>query len=420
MRERTKEERINYTIKKEKCVYPDRENWVLQQQNAIRNVLDLSEYFPNIAPEFWEQMHELIKSNGLKFQITPYILSQFPRDLLLEELKNSTRFKQFFPPGEIYTSWWHDAYKIKDNREKLEEFPTSLLHHKYTNRALLRFRQCLGYCNFCFEAEWTLEEHPAKHKIVKLNEEEWQKSLKYIRDHPEIEEIIFSWWEPLLLSNEKLEKYFKDIDTILKDPFGEKRIRFKRIHTRALTINPFRIDDEFVRILKEYKINDITFDVAHPDEITPEFIHAVEKIRFWAWPILAAHTPLLRGINVSESLQESVDTLWELFSRLYENNIKPYYLLHSMPHTPFADKQRVSVNDGIQIMKKLKRHKSNIALPEYIIPHDSGKITVPPERQVNAYFNHREDDKGNPIIKFVNRKGKRVEYPDIKDVITKA
>ena len=131
---------------------------------------------------------------------------------------------------------------------------------------------------------------------------------------------------------------------------------------------------------------------------------------------MAAHTPLIKGLNAFPSLQKSVDTLWELFSKLYENNIKPYYLLHSMPHTPFADQHRISVADGIRIMKELKRHKSNIALPEYIVAHNTGKITVPPERQVNSYFKHKRDEK-TPTIEFLNRKRNRVEYPDVKDVV---
>ena len=113
-----------------------------------------------------------------------------------------------------------------------------------------------------------------------------------------------------------------------------------------------------------------------------------------------------------------MDTLRELFSKLYQNNVKPYYLLHSMPHTPFADQQRVSVNDGIQIMKQLRRHKSNIALPEYILVHDTGKITVPQDRQVNHYFKHEIDNEGNPIIEFLNRKREWVTYPDVEDVVT--
>ena len=66
----------------------------------------------------------------------------------------------------------------------------------------------------------------------------------------------------------------------MKDPFDKKRIRFKRIHTRALTINPFRIDDELVKLFKEYKVNCVISDVVHSDEITPEFIQAANKIKF--------------------------------------------------------------------------------------------------------------------------------------------
>jgi lysine 2,3-aminomutase len=68
-------------------------------------------------------------------------------------------------------------------------------------------------------------------------------------------------------------------------------------------------------------------------------------------------------------------------------------------------------------MKRLKRHKSNIALPEYIIAHYNGKITVPLELDGTPEFRYSKDGEGNPIVRFLNWKGNWVEYPDAKDVL---
>ena len=149
--------------------------------------------------------------------------------------------------------------------------------------------------------------------------------------------------------------------------------------------------------------------MTHPDEITSDFIEAVGTIRESGGrhaPLLATHTPLIAGIN------DSAEVLWDLFTRLFENNIKPYYLLHTMPHTPFANQQRVSVRDGVRLMKKLKRHKSNIAIPEYVIVHYDGKQTVPLELNGTPEFQYRQDAKGNHIVHFLNWQGRWVEYPD--------
>ena len=127
--------------------------------------------------------------------------------------------------------------------------------------------------------------------------------------------------------------------------------------------------------------------------------------------MIVTHTPLLKGIN------DNAETLWELFGKLFENNIKPYYLLHTMPHTPYADQQRVSVRDGIRLMNKLKRHKSNIAIPEYVIVHYDGKQTVPLELGGTPEFQYDTDPNNHPIVRFLNWKRNWVNYPDCQDTI---
>jgi lysine 2,3-aminomutase len=388
---------------------PSWNNWIWQQKNAIKDVRDLKEYFPNVDSKLFEKLYEY-SGERIRFQITPYVLSQIPKEISHKDFVRNPWFKQFFPRGKIYTQG-HDAYNGTDNWEKPEEFPTSNLHYKYTNRVLVRFRDCLGYCSFCFEALGTLEKKPVENK--RFGFEDWEKSLKYIEDHPEIEEVILSGGEPLLNSDSKLERILREISNI-KDKNGKPKIRFKRIHTRAFTINPYRITPDLIQTIKDHRVNEIALDVAHPSEFTPEFEDAIWKIREGTGryaPLFVLHTPLFRGIN------DNTETLWELFSKSYEMNIKPYYLLHSMPHTLFADKERVSVRDGIKLIKPLWRTKSHIAIPEYIIVHYDGKKTIPLELGGTPEFQYLQDKEGNPVVRFKNWRGNWVEYPDIEDTI---
>ncbi|MBI4451482.1 radical SAM protein [Candidatus Woesearchaeota archaeon] len=273
------------------------------------------------------------------------------------------------------------------------------------SRARQGLWNCFGYCNFCFEALGTLEKNPSPEKLFLWSD--WQKSLEYITRHPEIEEVILSGGEPLLNSDSKLERILSDISNIKNTQGG--KVRFKRIHTRVLTFNPYRITDDLAKLLGDSRVNEIAFNVAHPSEITPEFEESVGRIREGAGkyaPLLVIHTPLLKGVN------DNTDVLWELFARAYENNIKPYYLLHTMPHTPYANQQRISVRDGIKLLKPLWRKKSHVALPEYVIVHYGGKHTVPLELEGTPEFQYTKDANNNPIIRFLNWQDKRVEYPD--------
>jgi lysine 2,3-aminomutase len=384
-------------------------DWKWQQRNAIRNLDAAKAHYPNVSDKTWQKLFP-DSTDTLKFQVTPYMLSQIPSDISDEDFLQNPWVQQFFPKGELYTSG-HDAYDGTDNWEQSEEFPTSNLHHKYTNRVLVRFRNCLAYCNFCFEALGILEKKPADNKLFHWSD--WKKSLEYIATHPDVEEVILSGGEPLLLSDKKLDRVFSDISQVV-DEQGKPKIKFKRIHTRVLSHNPYRITTELTSMLEKYGVNEIAFDVAHPEELTTEFEDAVGTIREQTGrhaPLMVLHTPFIRGVN------DDTDVLWELFSKAYSMNVKPYYLIHSMPHTPYADKQRISVRDGIKLIQPLWRNKSHIALPEYIIVHYDGKRTVPLELGGTPEFQYVEDKSGNPFVHFKNWKGKWADYPDREDTI---
>ena len=246
----------------------DWNNWSWQEQNVITKPEQLAEYFPNIKKEYFKGLF----SENLLVKITPYILHQIPEDISPEKLEKNPWFLQFFPLGKLYKEK-ADSYKKGENWEKNEEFPTSNIHHKYTNRALIRLSNCLGHCNFCFEFMRVLEKN--KPIFKKFLWGDWKKSLEYIEKHPEIEEVVLSGGEPLLLSDEKLDSILSDIRKI-KNSEGKPKIKFIRIHTRALTHNPFRVTTSLIKILKKNKVNCIIFDVVHPCEINNEFLKAVK------------------------------------------------------------------------------------------------------------------------------------------------
>ncbi len=375
-------------------------NWQWQQQHAVRTLDEVKEYFHNLPATTIDILFSESKDR-LKFQMTPYMLSHIDPTSSEGSLRRNPWFLQFFPQGNIYREG-HDAYDGTDNWERGHEFPTSNLQHKYTNRALIRFRNCFAYCNFCFESLGTLEKNPSEGKL--FNWSDWEKSLEYIQSNPQIEEVILSGGEPLLNSDSRLEMILHDISQL-------SNIRFKRIHTRVLTHNPFRITNDLAEKIARYRVNEIALHVAHYDEVTSEFLEAVNTIRDTGGrnaPLFASHTPLLKGIN------NNAETLWRTFAKLYENNIKPYYLLHTMPHTPYANQQRVPVQEGVKLMKSLKRHKSNIALPEYVIVHYDGKQTVPLEVDGTPEFQYTTDCNRDPIVRFLNWKENWVEYPDAR------
>jgi len=205
-----------------------------------------------------------------------------------------------------------------ENWELPSEMITPIAQHKYDNRVIIRVANvCHAYCQFCFEALRTLERHSSKES---LQQEYWEKTLDYLRENNEVEEVILSGGEPLIHEDEKIDRLLFDLRNL-----GRELII--RVHTRALTFNPFRVTDVLVKLLRRWRVSAVGIHVTHPNEITPDFRAAVERLREGI-PIMFANIPLLRNVN------DTVETMRCLCMTLYSIGVIPHYLYHFMPFSP--------------------------------------------------------------------------------------
>lgn len=80
-----------------------------------------------------------------------------------------------------------------------------------------------------------------------------------------------------------------------------------------------------------------------------------------------------------------------------------------MPFSPGANEYKVSVDKAIDIMSKLKRKISNIAMPEYVLPHSKGKYTVPLLKKTSdqPYF---KNINGKRYYHFLNWEGEWCQW----------
>jgi lysine 2,3-aminomutase len=285
---------------------------------------------------------------------------------------------------------------LDENWEEPKDMVTPILQHKYPNRANFRIQNsCLAYCMYCFEAKRVLASEQIKEGY---SQSLFKDSVEYVRRHPEIEEIVLSGGEPLVLNNEKLGHVLSQIRSI-------RSVRAVRIQTRALSHNPFRIDDGLLDLLGEYDVTAMGIHVSHPVEITQEFCEAIARLQSLPHPpLLLPQIPLLKGIN------DSLEILRSLLLQLYVLKTKPYYLLHSMPFTASPESLRTSVQKGVQLMRQLRRHFSGPAVPEYVIVHHAGKHTVPIELAGSDEFRYLGD-----MVEFINWRGDWCRYENPKD-----
>ncbi len=374
-------------------------DWKWHQRNSLSSSRQIKRYFPNFPDEEIETIAKYEKE--IRWGITPYTLSLMGLDDQGNPSSSDPIVRQTFPIRGFSIDTALDSHDRENiNWELPEEMPTPILQHKYTKKALFRIpNSCLGYCGFCFEVGRVGDKQSKKESV---NDLLWEKSIEYIEQHPEIVEVILSGGEPLLLDNEKLESKLADVRAI-------PHIRSVRIHTRALTFNPYRFDDGLVDMLKRHRVTELGVHMCHPNELTDSVKEALDKFEEIGYGgiLKMGQIPLLKGIN------NDPDVLEELFMRMYADfGIKPYYLIHSIPWSPGANQFRTSVKEGVRLMNSMKRHIPNVAMPEYIIVHHKGKHTVPLEENGTPEFQYGSNDAGHPVIKFKNWKGKWETYLD--------
>jgi lysine 2,3-aminomutase len=369
-------------------------DWRWQQRSAVRTSKELYEIFSSVSSSDIAAIAR--HSRTMRFQATRYFLSLIgrTRDGAPEPL--DPLWRQIVPANDRLTTTAGYRYDGTENWELPEEMVTPIAQRKYEDRVIIRASNvCHAYCQFCYEALRTLEKDSEKSSF---NLRHWQDTIEYLREHEEISEVILSGGEPLMQSDSQLRRVLGDLREL------PRKIAI-RIHTRALAFNPFRITGELCEIFDAFGVNSIGLHVTHSQEISPEFERAIVDIRRVV-PVLFANIPLLRGVN------DSTSEIHDLSMKLYMLGVARGYLYHFMPHSPGAERFRTPVQVGVDITRQMKRRVSNLAVPEFVLPHHTGKHTMPllgpddepPRRGVSV--------DGEEVLCYVNWRGEHIEYPD--------
>lgn len=236
-------------------------------------------------------------------------------------------------------------------------FKAPQLIHRYENRVLFTPTSvCPINCRYCFRKNELYESD-------ELFDADFKKTLSYLTEHSEVNEIIFTGGDPLMLSDKKIKYYLEAFSKI-------PHIKFIRFHSRVPVITPKRISNELIEILNsffEFKTQ-IVIHTNHVDELGSEEELAINKLTDARIELLS-QSVLLKGVN------NNVEALYKLILKLVEFNIRPYYLHH-------PDKVKggmhfyLSITEGRRIYAKLKSKLSGWMLPRYIIDIDGGQGKV--------------------------------------------
>jgi len=260
--------------------------------------------------------------------------------------------------------------------------------HKYTSTALLLCNEvCGGYCRFCFRKRLFMDKTDEVVNDV-------SEGIEYIRDNPQVTNVLLTGGDPLVMSTRKLEKIIRPLRKI-------KHVNIIRVGTKMPAFNPFRIidDPELPNMLTRYSTRHKRIYVMthfnHPRELTDEACLALDLL-LKAGTVLCNQTPILRGIN------DDPEVLEELMRKLSDIGVNPYYFFQCRPtagNVPYV----LTLTEAFQIFEEAKLNVSGLAKrARLVMSHSLGKIEIMGLTEHHIYLKfHRsrfDTNKGRFII----------------------
>ncbi len=230
--------------------------------------------------------------------------------------------------------------------------------HKYHGRILLTLTQaCAVHCRYCFRRHFDYQ-HANPFKYLPEIEE-------YIRHQTSIHEIILSGGDPLMLSNDKLDKVLSRLTQF-------KHIQTIRLHTRIPIVKSSRIDNYILSLPKKYDQWRwvAVLHINHPREWTTENKQTIQSMHQNQFTLLN-QSVLLKNVN------DELQTLIKLSHSLWQNNVLPYYL-HLFDPVQNAMHFAVKKHEALTLYHELKNY-----LPGYLVPKLAQEI--PKDKHKKCY-----------------------------------
>jgi lysine 2,3-aminomutase len=239
--------------------------------------------------------------------------------------------------------------------------PVAGIVHRHRDRVLFKVvTACPVYCRFCFRRESV-----GPKRAIGLSPEQIDEAIAYIAAHAEIREVIFTGGDPFILSPRRAGDLTQRLAAI-------PHVKILRWHTRVPFVDPSRVSDAFVRAIRADGITTwIALHANHPREFSDAAREAIARLSTSCIP-LVSQSVLLKGVN------NDIETLETLMRSFIEAGIKPYYL-HHPDLAPGTSHFRVTIDEGLLLMRELRRRVSGLAVPTYVIDIPGGYAKVPLE-----------------------------------------
>ncbi|GGF95822.1 KamA family radical SAM protein [Paenibacillus abyssi] len=253
--------------------------------------------------------------------------------------------------------------------------------HKYDTTALLLVSEvCGAYCRYCFRKR--LFRNDVKEALADVT-----PGLAYIAEHPEINNVLLTGGDSLILATSKLRSIIERLREI-------EHVKIIRLGSKIPVFNPMRIyeDPELLALIKQYSTPEkriyVMAHINHPREITEEAKKGFEALH-QAGAVVVNQTPVLRGIN------DDAAVLGELLDKLSWAGVTPYYFFVNRPVA--GNREFVLPLERVyRLVEEAKARTSGLGKRVRLsMSHTSGKIEILAIEDGKAYLKYHQSRDGH-------------------------
>ena len=247
----------------------------------------------------------------------------------------------------------------KDPLEEADHNPQKAIVHKYKRRLLvITTGTCAVNCRYCFRRHFPYGDN-------QLAQAEWQSVIEYLEKHPEVNEVILSGGDPLMMKDALLANKIGLLEAL-------PQIKRLRIHSRLPVVIPARVCDDMLTWINKSRLDIVmVWHINHANEMDNELAQAAFKLK-QAGVTLLNQGVLLKGIN------DTVDAQVNLSEAVFDAGILPYYMFTLDPVEGAAHFD-ISIEDAQRLMGKVAAE-----LPGYLVPRLAKEIPGKPAKSVFA------------------------------------
>lgn len=349
----------------------------------VRNI----DKIPNIPPDEREKLKRV--AERYVFRANDYYLSLINWDDPNDPIK-----QLIIPRDEELNDWG----ELDASNEQAVTVARGV-QHKYTHTVLLLCNEvCGAYCRYCFRKRLFMDDNDETTNDI-------SQGLAYIRDHPEVTNVLLTGGDPLLMSTRRLIEIFEALRAI-------PHVRIIRIGSKMPAFDPWRVltDEKLLDAFRKYSTPRqriyLMAHFDHPRELTDVAVEGIDAC-IKSGVICVNQCPLIKGVN------DDPDVLAEMWQQLAWIGCPPYYLFQGRP-TAGNEPYEVPIVRGWNIFKEAMRRGSGLARrARYCMSHASGKVEIMGVDEKHIYLRyHRAKDPAKRGVMMMYKRDEEAYWLD--------